>query len=93
MIEIFLKFSSEKYTYCITISIQLATLYSTVKCTVIYCTVILHLIHRGASIKGQRHFAEIHLSRGVLVPLTAKTKGSMYCVIFAGFNVGMFNEF
>ena len=35
-----------------------------------------HLIHKGgASIKGQRYFAEIHLPRGVRVPIYRENRG------------------
>ena len=34
------------------------------------------LIHRGvASIKGQRYFSEIYLSRGVRVPINRENRG------------------
>ena len=37
----------------------------------------LHLVRRRgrASMKGQRYFAEIHLSRGVLVPINRENQG------------------
>ena len=35
----------------------------------------LRSIHRGAFIKGQRYFAEIHLSRGVLIPINRENRG------------------
>ena len=41
---------------------------------VICSTVILHLIRRGASVKGHHYFAEIHLLRGVLVPIYCENR-------------------
>ena len=35
----------------------------------------IQYIGRGASVKGQRYFAEIHLSQGVLVPINRGNRG------------------